>query len=119
MNIAARRSASRRRRRTVAPRMPGGISHRSGARLNRVFGSEHEITYRLMERKGFSEDEVKAILEPEGLWNKVLKFDESRLKQLLADKTTAEDIRKQLESLKHITSSYPKLWLKKRAGEEE
>ena len=55
--------------------------------MNRVFGSDHEITYKLVERTGFSEDEVKAILEPEGLWEKVLAFDPSRLKQLLDDKT--------------------------------
>jgi putative RecB family exonuclease len=87
--------------------------------LNRVFGSEHEITYKIMERTGFNEDEVRAILEPEGLWDKVLGLDQSRLKQLLADKSTAEDIKKQLEALKHITSAYPQLWLKKRTEEEE
>jgi RecB family exonuclease len=87
--------------------------------LNRVFGSEHEVTYKLVEKSGFSEDEVKAILEPEGLWGKVLGFDQSLLKQLLADRTIASDIKKKLESLKRITSTYPQLWLRKRAGEEE
>jgi putative RecB family exonuclease len=87
--------------------------------LNRVFGSEHEATYKLVEKTGFSEDEVKAILEPEGLWGKVLGFDQSLLKQLLADKAIASDIKKKLESLKRITSAYPQLWLRKRAGEEE
>ena len=33
--------------------------------LNRVFGSEHEVTYKITERTGFSEDEIKALLEPE------------------------------------------------------
>jgi len=87
--------------------------------LNRVFGSEHEITYKLMERTGFSEDEVRAILEPEGLWEKVLGLDQSRLKQLLTDESTAEDTKKQLESLRRVTSTYPQLWLKKRTTEEE
>jgi RecB family exonuclease len=87
--------------------------------LNRVFGSEHEITYKLMERTGFSEDEVKAILHPAGLWEKVLGFDQSRLKQLLADKALSAEIKKQLESLQRITSTFPQLWLRKRTGEEE
>ncbi len=87
--------------------------------LNRVFGSEHEVTYKIVEKTGFSEDEVKAILEPEGLWGKVLGFDQSLLKQLLADKAIASDIKKKLESLKRITSTYPQLWLRKRAGEDE
>ena len=87
--------------------------------MNRVFGSEHEVTYKLMEKTGFSEDEVRALLEPEGLWEKVLGFDQSLLKQLLADKSIAGDIKKRLESLKRITASYPQLWLRKRSGEEE
>jgi hypothetical protein len=87
--------------------------------LNRVFGSGHEVTYKLVEKTGFSEDEVRAVLEPAGLWEKVLGFDQSLLKQLLADKTVASDIRKKLESLKRVISTYPQLWLRKRAGEEE
>jgi RecB family exonuclease len=87
--------------------------------LNRVFGSAYEITYKLMEKTGFSEDEVKAILEPAGWWEKVLAFDPSLLKQLLADKTISADIKKKLESLKRVTSSFPQLWLRKRSGEEE
>ncbi len=87
--------------------------------LNRVFGSEHEITYKLMEKTGFSEDEVKAILEPAGWWEKVLGFDPSRLKQLLADKAISADIKKRLEALKRVTSTFPQLWLRKRSGEEE
>ena len=87
--------------------------------LNRVFGSEHEITYKLMEKTGFNEDEVKAILQPEGLWEKVLGFDPALLKKLIADKAFPADIKKKLESLKRVISSYPQLWLRKRSGEEE
>jgi RecB family exonuclease len=87
--------------------------------LNRVFGSEHEVTYKLAERTGFSEEEVRAILEPEGLWAKVLGLDQARLKQLLTDEAIASDVRKKLEALRHITATYPQLWLRKRAGEEE
>jgi RecB family exonuclease len=87
--------------------------------LNRVFGSEHEITYKIMERTGFSEAEVKAILEPEGLWEKVRGFDQSLLKQLFADKAISADIKKKLEDLKRITSTFSQLKLRKRSGEEE
>jgi RecB family exonuclease len=95
------------------------IDYCQAADLNRVYGSEHEITYKLMEKTGFSEDEIKAILETEGLWEKVLGFDQSLLKKLMADKATPADIRKKLESLKRIISTYPQLWLRKSAGEEE
>jgi len=87
--------------------------------LNRVYGSEHEVTYKLIEKTGFSEDEVRALLEPEGLWEKVLNFDQTRLRQLLADMEIAGDIRKRLESLRRVTSTYLQLWVKKRTEEEE
>ena len=87
--------------------------------LNRVFGSEHEITYKLVERSGFSEDEVKAILEPEGLWDRVLSLDQSRLKQLLADEATAREIKKKLADLRQVTSTFPQLWVKKRSEADE
>jgi putative RecB family exonuclease len=86
--------------------------------LNRIFGSEHEITYKLMERTGFSEEEVKAILEPEELWEKVLGFDQSLLKKLMSDKSIPADVRKKLEALKRITSTFPQVWVRKRDGEE-
>jgi len=87
--------------------------------LNRVYGSEHEVTYKLMERTGFSEDEVRVILEPEGLWEKVLSLDQSRLKQLLTDEQIAQDIRDKLKELRRTTATYPQLWVKKRTEEEK
>ena len=87
--------------------------------LSRVFGSEHEITCKLAERTGFSEEEVKAILEPEGLWNRVLSLDQARLKQLLADEAVAQDIKKKLEDLRQVTATFPQLWVKKRTEEEQ
>lgn len=87
--------------------------------LNRVFGSEHEITYKLVERLGFSEDEVRALLEPAGLWARALSLDQSRIKQLLTDEEIARDIRNKLKELRRITGTHPQLWLKKRAEEEK
>ncbi len=87
--------------------------------LNRVFGSEHEATYKLMEKAGFNEDEVRAILEPEGLWAKVLSLNQPRLKQLLADEAVSGDIRNRLESLRHVIAAHPQLWVRKRTGEEK
>jgi putative RecB family exonuclease len=95
------------------------IDYCQSAGLNRVYGSEHEITYRLMERTGFSGDEVKAVLEPEGLWEKVLGFDQALLKKLMEDGATPAEIKKKLEALRKITSSYPQLRLRKSSEEEE
>ena len=87
--------------------------------LNRVFGSEHEITYRQIERTGYNEEDVRAVLEPAGLWDRVMSFDQSLLKKIINDAATAADIRERLEFLKKVTSSYPQLYLKKRGIEEE
>jgi len=81
--------------------------------LNRIFGSKHAITYKLVEMTGFREDEVRALLEPEGLWERLLSFDQSRLKQLINDKEVAEDIRKKLGTLRRVISTSPRLWVKK------
>jgi hypothetical protein len=87
--------------------------------LNRVFGDTYEATYKLMERTGFSEEDVRAVLEPAGLWEKVMGLDQTLLKQLLADDETPDDIKNRLESLRRVTSTYPQLHLRKRSGEEK
>ncbi len=86
--------------------------------LNRVYGREHAITYKLVDKAGFSEDEVRALLEPEGLWHRVLSLDQSQLKQLITDETVAEDIRHKLEALRQVISSSPRLWVRRLIEEE-
>ena len=87
--------------------------------LNRVFGSEHEVTCKTVERTGFNEEEVKTLLSPAGLWERMLSFDESRLKQLLADTEVPQAVRDSLAALRRVLSTYPQLRLKKRTEEEK
>jgi putative RecB family exonuclease len=87
--------------------------------LNRVFGSEYDVTYKLSERTGFDEEEVRALLEPKGLWEKVLGFDSSRLKELISDETIPGDIRDKLKALRRVTASFPQLRLRQHGEEEE
>jgi hypothetical protein len=86
--------------------------------LNRTYGREHAITYKLVEKTGFSEDEVRALLEPEGLWQRVLSLDQSRLRQLITDEAAAKDIRDKLAALKRVVAAYPQLWVRKIREEE-
>jgi len=86
--------------------------------LNRVYGREHAITYKLVEKMGFSEDEVRALLESEGLWNRVLSLDQAKLKELITDETVAGDIRHKLEALRRVISSSPRLWVRRLIEEE-
>jgi len=86
--------------------------------LNRVYGNAHAITYKLAEKTGFNEDDVRALLEREGLWYNVLSLDQSRLRQLIADEMVTKDVREKLETLRQVISAYPQLWVKKIAEEE-
>ncbi len=86
--------------------------------LNRVFGREHAVTCKLVEKTGFREDEVRALLEPAGLWPRVLSFDPAKLKQLLDDGEIAEDIRRKIEALRQVIATSPRLWVKKLIEEE-
>lgn len=81
--------------------------------LNRVYGREHAITCKLTEKSGFDDDEVRALLEPEGLWHRVLSLDPTKVNQLITDETVASDIRHKLEALMQVVSSSPRLWVRK------
>ncbi len=86
---------------------------------SRLYGSEHAITYRNTERTGFDEEQVKAILEPTGLWPRVLKFDPALARALLDADYLNPDLRKKLAALKQITASFSTLTVKKLKSDEE
>ena len=86
--------------------------------LNRIFGTEHAITYKMIEKPGYDEAQFKAILEPLGLWDKVLNSDSTLLEKLLADRPIVNDVRGRLQEMKCVLSSYPRLWVNKREPEE-
>lgn len=85
----------------------------------RLFSRDCTITYKTVSRTGFAEEQVKALLEPTGLWPRVLKFDSSLVKVLLEADYVNPDLRKKLEALKQITSSFPLLSVKRLKEEEE
>ena len=86
--------------------------------LNRVYGREYAITCKLVNKTSFSEDEVRALLEPEGLWPRVLSLNQSQLKQLITNEAVAQDIRRKLEALRQVISSSPRLWIRKLTQED-
>jgi hypothetical protein len=87
--------------------------------LQRLFGDDHAVTYRMVERAGFIEEKVRALLEPTGLWPRVLKFDPSLVKALLEADYLNPDLRRKLENLKGAASSYAVLYVKHLREEEE
>ena len=80
--------------------------------FKRLYGADHAITYRKVERTGFAEESVKEILEPAGLWSRALKFDSSLVRELLEADDLTPELRKKLESLEQVISSYTMLSIK-------
>jgi len=88
------------------------VQYCQAGELNRVFGREHAITYKVIERTGYDEKKVKAVLEPAGLWNRVLKFDPAMIKALTESSDIPNDVKEKLVSLARVVPSHPQLWTK-------
>jgi len=86
--------------------------------LKRVYGKGHALTYGTWEKGGYSEADVKALLEPAGLWPRVLGFDQSKIKELVNDENVASELRNRLAELKQVVSSSPQLWVRRLVEEE-
>ena len=89
------------------------IQYCKAEELNRVFGREHAITYKVVERTGYDENKVRAVLEPAGLWDRVLKFDPAMMKALAESSDIPNDVKERIASLVEVVSSYPRLWTKR------
>jgi len=87
--------------------------------LNRVYGDEYAVTYKMVEKTGFDEDEVKTLLEPEGLWSQVLSPDQSKLMKLIEDEAVAKEVRGKLAKLRKVIYSSPRLWLRREKQQEK
>lgn len=80
--------------------------------VERVFGTEHFITRRLIESRGFEERDVRDMLKDAGLWEKVVKFESPLVKRLLEEPSLDKNLRKDLENRKKILSAYHKFYYK-------
>ena len=87
------------------------VQYCKASEINRIFGKEHAITYKTMKRTGYDGNKVKAVLEPVGLWDRVLKFDAAMLKALVESSDMPEDIKKKIVALA-VEVSYPQLLTK-------
>ena len=87
--------------------------------MKRVYGTENEITYQLVDVTGYIEEEIRAFLEPEGLWERVTGLDQTRLKQLLVDEAIGQDIKNRIQSLRQIVSTQQRLLVRKRQNEDK
>jgi len=88
-------------------------------KLNRVFGDEYAVTCKMVEKTGFDEGEIKALLEPEGLWQQVLSLDQAKLKEIIVDVAVAEEIKVKLDKLKKVISVSSRLWVRRATQREK
>jgi RecB family exonuclease len=80
--------------------------------LGRVFGDGHAITRIKTEKKGFDETKVKELLKPEGLWEKVLRYDDSLIKELLDSDELDEQLKAEIRKLEEVKKTYHQLRVK-------
>lgn len=85
--------------------------------VKRVYGLEHAVTLSESGKATFDGERVRKILEPVGLWEKVLGFDQKALRSLIDEGGLAADTKKALAEAETVTS-VPRLTVKKLLEEE-
>lgn len=95
------------------------IQYCEAHQYQRVFSSEHAVSYKRAERTGYDEEKVRSILEPTGMWPRVLKYNSGLVEELLEADYLNSEIRKKLLSLKQVITSYSMLTVKKLKVQED
>jgi len=75
--------------------------------LTRVFGDDGSISKTTHIRHKYNFDAIRTVLEPLGLWQKILGADEKKLKLLM--KTFPEDVQKKVQELGVETKEFTML----------
>lgn len=63
--------------------------------LERVFSKQGYVTRAIQKRISYDPEKLRAVLEPHGLWSKVLSFDQKKLNQLL--ESLSYELRQKIE----------------------
>ena len=79
--------------------------------LERLFGEDGYITRQAIQRFKYDSETLRAILEPLGRWQDVLKVDDVKLKKVAKELPTEK--RAKIESARKIDKEYKTLTLKK------
>ncbi len=71
-----------------------------------VYGKKHVVYRNTMTRRSFDVGEVKGVLEPRGMWERVLGFNEKLLKELLADPEAEDELKAKIRALERTKEIY-------------
>ncbi|UCE39455.1 MAG: PD-(D/E)XK nuclease family protein [Thermoplasmata archaeon] len=85
--------------------------------LARVFGDEHVVTRTTSERKGFDEDKLKELLEPKGLWERLLCYDDALTKELLDSDEIDDTLKNEIRKLEEVKKTIHQLRVRERKEE--
>ncbi len=72
----------------------------------RIYGKKHVLYRNEMTKRNFDADEVRGILGPLGMWDKVLGFDSKLLKELLEAPETSDDLKEKIRALERVKKYY-------------
>ena len=85
--------------------------------VREVLGGRHRVFQVINKKVEYDEGEVRKILEPQGLWERVVSLDEKMLRELLKDAHLPPGIKKQLDSIKKAQETSQIRWGKVRDNE--
>lgn len=75
-------------------------------RVARIYGKEHVVYRNEYVRRSYDGEEVRSLLVPKGMWDRVLGFDAKLLKELLADPDVDEELKEKIKSLERVKKYY-------------
>jgi len=70
--------------------------------IKEVCSGSHRIFQVITKKDEYDEDEVRKILEPEGLWERVVSLNGKELAQLLRDPHFSLDVKKRLDAIRLV-----------------
>lgn len=79
--------------------------------MERLFAEDGYISRQLIQRFKYDSETLKALLEPLGLWNEILKVDDAKLKKI--SKQLPSAVREKIENAKKLDKEYKTFSVKK------
>jgi RecB family exonuclease len=87
--------------------------------VREVLSGKHRIFQVISKKDEYDENEVRKILEPEGLWERVISLNGKMLSELLADPRLPTDVRNRLDSIKTVRETSQMRYLKAKDNERK
>jgi len=87
--------------------------------ISRIFGKGFAITRVTGNKKGFDPEKIRRLLEPEGLWRQVLRYDDKLVRELLEDPKIKATLKQKIISTEEVRKIFHFLRYRKLSEEDE